>query len=456
MHKLALLLVAVLIGFCSFGTKSLANLPPDTLSTVVDQAKALLLIDKGKTLFFEGKLKDALEEFRAAANRDPNGWQAPFWIAQTHYALGNYGAALKYAETCIGRSEDNLNKEIYELLGKAYHRTEKLDSALTNYKLANEKLSSLRAKELRIPLLIEQCEFAKKELSKGEVSLRKGVRSLNTASPEYAPNLTNGGKELYFTSRRSNTVGGKMNPDDQEYFEDVYRGVWNEQLQAWDSISNQLGRINTSGFDALNYVSPDGTKALLTINTTAMEDPNPLTMGSDIFTMEKSNKNKWSTPKIIDNETINTSYFEGAATMTKDGNTLFFVTDRNGDKSALDIWMVVKSGKNWGEAVPAPFNTPGKETTPFVSADGKYLFFSSDGLPGMGGYDVYVVEKKGSTWGTPINLGGRINSVNNDTHFQYYPEWNKAMMVGYQSDGQKGSLDIYELDMNGFIIPTGK
>jgi tetratricopeptide (TPR) repeat protein len=456
MAKSFFLLFFIFLTCNSFAKMPVCTQPPDTASTVVDQAKALLLIDKGKTLFFEGKLKDALEEFRAASNRDPHGWLAPFWIAQTQYALGNYGAALKYAESCVGKSEDNLNKEIYELLGKAYHRMEKLDSALVQYKLANEKLSSLRAKELRISLLIEQCEFAKKELAKGEANGRKGIRSLNTSSPEYAPNLTNGGKELYFTSRRSNTTGGKMNPDDQEYFEDIYRAVWNEELEAWDSVSNVFGRINTQGFDALSYVSPEGNKALLTINTTAMEDPNPITMSSDIFTMEKSNKNKWSTPKIINNESINTSYFEGSATMTKDGNTMYFVTDRNGDKSLLDIWMVEKVNKNWGEAVPVPFNTAGKETTPYVSPDGKYLFFSSDGLPGMGGYDVYVVEKKGSSWGTPINLGGKVNSVNNDTHFQYYPEMSKAMMVGYQSDGQKGSLDIYELDMTGFVIPTGK
>jgi tetratricopeptide (TPR) repeat protein len=456
MAKYFFLLFFIFLGYTSFAKMPLCIQPPDTASTVVDQAKALILIDKGKTLFFEGKLKDALEEFRAASNRDPHGWLAPFWIAQTQYALGNYGAALKYAESCVGKSEDNLNKEVYELLGKSYHRMGKLDSALVQYKLANEKLSTLRAKELRISLLIEQCEFAKKELAKGEANGRKGIRSLNTTSPEYAPNLTNTGKELYFTSRRNNTTGGKMNPDDQEYFEDIYRAVWNEKLEAWDSVTNLLGRINTQGFDALSYISPEGNKALLTVNTTAMEEPNPVTMSSDIFTMEKSNKNKWSTPKIIDNESINTSYFEGSATMTKDGNTMYFVTDRNGDKSLQDIWMVEKVNKNWGEAVPVPFNTPGKETTPYVSPDGKYLFFSSDGLPGMGGYDVYVVEKKGSSWGTPVNLGGKVNSVNNDTHFQYYPELSKAMMVGYQTDGQKGSLDIYELDMTGFVIPTGK
>ena len=99
-------------------------------------------------------------------------------------------------------------------------------------------------------------------------------------------------------------------------------------------------------------------------------------------------------------------------------------------------------------------NTKGRETTPYISADGRYLFFSSDGHIGMGGLDVYVVENLGDSWGTPINLGNGINSVNNDTHFTYDKAINKAYISGYEIVGQKSSIDIYEYDMTGFTIPT--
>lgn len=98
-------------------------------------------------------------------------------------------------------------------------------------------------------------------------------------------------------------------------------------------------------------------------------------------------------------------------------------------------------------------NTAGRETTPFITPDGRYLFFSSDGHLGMGGLDIYVVENMGGTWGEPINLGAGINTVNNDTHFVYYEALKKAYVSGFELVGDKSSIDIYEIDMSNFSYP---
>ena len=74
----------------------------------------------------------------------------------------------------------------------------------------------------------------------------------------------------------------------------------------------------------------------------------------------------------------------------------------------------------------------------------------------MGGLDIYVVENLGSTWGDPVNLGIIVNTVNNDSHFQYYPEMKKAVMSSFEIIGQKASMDLYEVDMTNFVMPTGK
>jgi Tol biopolymer transport system component len=213
--------------------------------------------------------------------------------------------------------------------------------------------------------------------------------------------------------------------------------------------------MNTSGFDALNYISRDGKTMLLTVNTTAVKEKLK-TRSSDICIMTQSTSGKWSNPKLIDNKSINTSFFEGSATMTADGNTMYFVSDRKAEKSSTDIYVVQKVNKKWGEAKPLPaqINTIGRETTPFISPDGRFLFFSSDGLLGMGGLDVYVVENKGGSWGTPVNLGNGINTVNNDTHFQYYEDLKKAMMSGNESLGNKSSMDLFEINMSNFTYPT--
>ena len=95
----------------------------------------------------------------------------------------------------------------------------------------------------------------------------------------------------------------------------------------------------------------------------------------------------------------------------------------------------------------------GRETTPFVTGDGKYLFFSSDALPGMGGYDVYYCENIDGKWSAPKNMGAKINTVNDDTHFQYYPELNKGVISGiYNFDGYF-SYDVFEINLENTDYP---
>lgn len=433
------------------------TIPPDTTTNLLNKTTAIVIIEEAKELFNQGKVRDALIKFREAAIKDPNSWRAIYWVSQCQYSMNNFGLALKYALEAVSLKQEDIDNELYELLARSYHRMGEIDSALVNYNIALTKLSQMRSKELQIELRIEQCMFAKAEMAGPDKSKKTQISSLNSGFNDYCPIIVDGGKGIYFTSRRSNTSGGRMNPDDQEYFEDTYYAIWNAENNDWDSITNELGRINSDGFDAITYISKDGLYGLMTINNTAT-DTKKTTKGSDIFSFEMSNKNKWSTPKRINSKSINTSFFEGSATMTADGNTLYFVSDRKGDKSSTDIYMSQKIGKSWGDAKALPFtiNTVGRETTPFITGDGRYLFFSSDGRQGMGGLDIYVVENLGSTWGEPINLGIMVNSVNNDSHFQYYPELNKAVMSSFEILGQKASMDIYQVDMTNFIFPTGK
>jgi len=452
-----LLFVAFFVLSCSSVVANGNAAPPDSVTHIIDKSAAILLIDKARTLYDEGKVRDALIIFRQATVKDPFNWKAPFWVAQCHYSMNNYGLALKYAQEAVEIEKSEIDKDLYELLGRSYHRIGELDSALLNYTRAISKFSAGEVKALNLEGHLAECKFAKEQQMGNAKSKRVAVSTVNSGYNDYSPILTENGKTLYFTSRRNDTKGGSMNPDDQEFFEDTYRAVWNAEINNWDSISNDLGRINTEGFDAINYISKDGKHGLMTVNTTATDMKNT-TKGSDLFTIEMSNKGKWSTPKRINAKSINTSFFEGSATMTSDMNTLYFVSDRKGEKSSTDIYVSQKVGKNWGEAAPLPFtiNTTGRETTPFISGDGRFLFFSSDGHLGMGGLDIYVVENLGSTWGEPINLGIIVNTVNNDTHFQYYPELQKAVMSSFEIIGQKASMDIFNVDMTDFMYPKGK
>ncbi|MDB0037758.1 hypothetical protein N9F08_00170, partial [bacterium] len=432
--------------------------PPDSTTNIVDKVSAAYLIEEGRAIFAEGHMKDALIKFRQASIKDANNWKASYWISKCHYKMDNFGYALKYALSSTRLGDDKTDDEVFFILGSCYHRLGNIDTAIINYQKAKDRLSKHRASVLRVDHHIAECKFALSEIAKGSaVNINKSrlQGTINSGYDDYNIVLLGDLPSMYFTSRRSNTTGGGLNPDDQRYFEDTYKSTYDAEMKEWLDVTNELGKLNSTGFDALNYISPDGLTGVMTLNTTATRDKKT-TNGSDICEIKKNNKGTWNTPKIIKNKTINTSYFEGSASLTADGNTMYFVTDRKGDKSSTDIYVVEKDGKSWGDAKPLPktINTTGRETTPFITSDGRYLFFSSDGHLGMGGLDIYVVENKGSEWGTPVNLGIGFNTVNNDTHFVYSPELKKAFISGYEIVGAKSSIDIYEIDMSTFVFPS--
>ncbi|MEY4604139.1 MAG: hypothetical protein RIT43_1431, partial [Bacteroidota bacterium] len=149
-------------------TANAETLPPDTLTTLVDKTAALTLIEKGKSLFNEGKVRDALVQFRQASVKDPNNWRGAYWVGQCHYQQNNYGLALKYAKEAVELDKNEVDKDVYELLGRSYHRIGNIDSALVNYNTAISMLSAGRVKELQLELRVKQCEFAKAQMSSGK------------------------------------------------------------------------------------------------------------------------------------------------------------------------------------------------------------------------------------------------------------------------------------------------
>ncbi|WP_107038334.1 PD40 domain-containing protein [Brumimicrobium mesophilum] len=429
--------------------------PPDSTSSLIDRTASKLFVEEGKKDFELGRTRDALRSFREAYVRDQFNEKAVYWIGEAHYKMDNFGYALQYARIAEQlNSEENV--DLLYLMGRAYHRENKLDSAKLKYERVNELLSSSKKKIYEIQHLMDEVKFAD-SVSKIDLKYEKILLNaqINSGYDDYNFVISQDGKEAFFVSRRPDTKGAGVNPNDQRYFEDVYYTKWNEADNDWGKASNEIDRLNTEGFDAVNDISADGEEVYLTVNTSVADIRNQ-TRGSDIMISKRTKEGKWSTPKPIQNSSINTSYFDGAPTITGDGNTMYFVSDRDGEKSKSDIYVSYRNGKSWGPAkkLPMTLNTTGNETTPFVTSDGRFLFFSSDGYTGMGGYDVYVSENNGIVWSKPINLGPEFNTVNNDIFFKFYDKLNKAVVSTYRIQGNKSSMDIFELMLKDWKIST--
>lgn len=438
---------------------SFASTPPDSTANIFEKGTAKYLISEGKRFYNEGKYRMSLVKFREALNKDKGNATATYWLAECHLALGNYEKAKSYVEEALAK-DNEVHEEARNVLAMCQHRIGELDAAIENYKLALGMLSENRAKELKVQFRMEQCERAKEMIANPiNVSIECMSQNINTAFEETAPTLSPDGKSFYFVSRRADNKGGGISPGDQRYFEDVYVSLWDETTNSWGEATNSsdlLRRINTNGMDAISQISPDGKTLYMTINTMILESPKPKTRHSDLFYCKINRKGTWNSPKPM-GKPINSIFFDAAVSLTADESTAYFVSERIGGQGRADIWVSYKEGNGWSkpENLGDVINTDGNETTVSVSPDGTYLFFSSTGHEGMGGYDVYVSKNTGDSWEKPVNLGYPINTVSDETHFVYYPQLKRAYYSKFSSaeNKGKGARDLFEIDMTNFVLP---
>ena len=152
--------------------------------------------------------------------------------------------------------------------------------------------------------------------------------------------------------------------------------------------------------------------------------------------------------KLGDN--INTKYWESHGALSKDGNRLYFTSNRKEGYGGLDIYRSEKNPNgSWGPPVNLgpTINSRYNEETPIITENGKILYFSSYGHYNMGGYDVFysMVDENGE-WGEPINLGYPINTTDDDLFYQPVNNGDNAYLAKFR-EGGFGRHDIYYLDV---------
>lgn len=227
--------------------------------------------------------------------------------------------------------------------------------------------------------------------------------SINTNDDEYWPAITADDNMLLFTRqnsvRRRNLIG-------KEYQEDFY---YSYRVDGnWAVARNAGPPLNTSYNEGAPTLEAAGNYMYFTACN--REDGKG---GCDIYYSARTD-NRWKKGINLGGP-VNTAYWESQPSLSSDGSRLFFVSNRPGGCGGMDIWVskLVKDGR-WSEPVNLGdiVNTPGDEMSPFIHFDGKTLYFSSNGRPCMGGFDIFMsrFNKGDSTWSEPENLGFPINT----------------------------------------------
>jgi hypothetical protein len=331
--------------------------------------------------------------------------------------------------------------EAYYYQGKVFHLLERFDDEINAFR---HYLNISGSHPFTSGVVLREIELAKyaKEAIKNPITstVTNLGPEINSEFADYAPLISADENILVFTSRRSETTGGKKD-ELGNYFEDIY--VADKENKKWTKARNIGAPVNTHTNDASTGLSPDGQNLLL-----YRTQPNKY--DGDLYVCNHLN-NVWSEPQKL-NENINSNSVETSACITMDNQTMYFSSNREGGQGGKDLYMsrLLPDGQ-WGKPINLgpSINTPFDEDAPFIHPDGKTLYFSSKGHNTIGGYDVYYsVLNDNDFWSEPSNLGYPINTTDDDIFFVLSTDGKRGYIAGKRKDSY-GSYDIYQVNFKG-------
>lgn len=413
-----------------------------------------LKMNEARHQYLNGNIRGGLNIYREMLKEFTNDAVVNYRIGECYLDLKEWQLAVEYIQNAKNINE-KVALELNYKLGEALHRNNQLDKselALTAYKTTLKKKNPL----YNVDKLLAEVSYAKKLiLAPVKVEILNLGKNVNSRGGDYSPSLTADGQTMIFTSRRADTKGGEVDKaGDYKYFEDIYITKWDTNFNDWTKAIPVEGKLNTEGHDASLSISPDGNQIYIYRNDGSVYI-------GDIFVSKKRRSGVWGEPTALDKQ-INSSYFESSASLSADGNKLYFVSERQGKKYGAigkgDIYVVEKISKStWGEPrnLGSVINTTDDEISVFIHPDGKTLFFSSKGHLSMGGYDIFSSKLQlDGTWSTPENLGYPINTIDDDVHFVLNMDGKIAYYSTIREDGL-GERDIYKIDLKNYDLLKG-
>jgi outer membrane protein OmpA-like peptidoglycan-associated protein/tetratricopeptide (TPR) repeat protein len=367
-----------------------------------------------------------------------------FKTAECYRLTDRFREATEWYERSLLLDYQEVVPEIYYYNGEMLRMMGSFDKALASY----EEYSKLVPGDSRGQIAIKSCKDSKNFVANKTRHVIVNQSAINKKEIDMAPMFADRKEsKLYFSSSRPGGLGGS-DPISCENYMDIWvsdvdkKGNWGEPR-----LIDKTGLINSEGHEG--SVAFDGRgKIMFFTRCPNMKKQN---LGCDIWTAEAKGKDEWAEPTKL-NLKSNDSVSIGHPCASDDGKFLIFASDMSGGFGGRDLWYTSYDRKSESWATPKNMgpevNTAGNELFPTFGKDGS-LFFASDGMPGLGGLDIYKASKVGEEmkWENPKNLGFPINSENNDYALYELTERKGYFTSERKDPNGKFNPDIYSYEM---------
>jgi tetratricopeptide (TPR) repeat protein len=404
------------------------------------------LLKEGRVKFLQTQYADALVLFETISNKNQLYLNYLKGICYSHDADNKQQAliliqALKEKESEINGYDFNL--------AFAYVKNDSIEAAIITYKkaLVIEENKGLKNDGLisEINLCLQHCyNILDLKEKKSFVTIQSLGAPINTKADEYCPLIPSNGELMIYTYRGPRAKGGKQkvkgskirNIDDVElFFEDVFISKkLNDTL--W-SEPEGINTINSNSHDAAVSLNSDGSELFIYRNRGEGK--------GDLYLSELEGTT-WSKPIL--QVRLNSPEWDGSACFIPNEDKIIFSSERKGGFGGKDLYSAERLNNNmWANIknLGPEINSKFDEDAPFVTSDGRILFFASNNKNSFGGYDIFRCDLINGDWQSPYNLGSPINTTNDDNYFTVAGDGKVAYYSSYKKGGD-GGQDIYKVE----------
>ena len=358
------------------------------------------------------------------------------------YQSNRLPESIRHFQSIIN-NEKKPDQSVYYGLARAYHQQRKYKEAILNYKkyLKNTKFDDRRREHVKDNIL--RCASGLNLSYVDEQAVVENMGSkVNSEADDFGPVLSpNYNNKLYFSSNRKGSIGGKRNaegyPDEQygNYSTDIYSSIIING--EWTSTTPLPSLINSVRNEILLDFNDDG-QVLFYYKGLKMSGGEALV---DSFNNDQKNElyaPKMDTPMVAEKGDESPYYFNDSI--------MLFSSNRHGGLGGKDIYVSTRTNGYW--TVPKnlgmTINSHYDEVSPFLSMDGRTLYFSSNRPESIGGMDIYRARYNDGkqAWETPENMVWPVNSPANDRDFRLSPNGLEGYFASDRKSGN-GGLDLF-------------